>query len=228
MFNLDEILCNIKNEKIRILVYNMLKLNPDERIDAYMELAYFTKETCPVTMSNFLLHFNIMINRSMFYQSDLVIGFFNKYWISILKFIYGENENPLPLKQNLNLEIINQIFLNNPFSSGAMQNLMKKNSVGHFCVNEYEFVVNFDIKELINYRQKNNNNNDKEEYNKDCSLIIIQYLLKNMKNVKFETSNYVAMEMVKNLCEKLPDITKLQTIIPYYVENMQQNVIQQN
>ena len=219
LFNLDEILNDIKNEKIKIMVSNMLKLDPEERIDANRALVYFTLEICPVVMSNFLLQFNIMINYSMFYQPDLVIGFLNKYWTSILKLIYGENENPVAFNQSLNLEIVNQIFLNNPFTSGVMQNLIKKNSDGHFCVNDYIFIINLDIKELIDYREKNNNK-EKEEYNKDCCLIIINYLLKNMKNVKYETSNYVAMEMVKNLCTKLPDITKLQTIIPYFVANV--------
>ena len=44
-----------------------------------------------------------------------------------------------------------------------------------------------------------------------------------MQNTKYETSNYVAMEMLRNFCVKLPDITKLQVIIPYMINNIKRS-----
>jgi hypothetical protein len=41
-----------------------------------------------------------------------------------------------------------------------------------------------------------------------------------MKNVKYETTNLVAMEMVKNISNKLPDIFILKNIIPHFVDNL--------
>ena len=41
-----------------------------------------------------------------------------------------------------------------------------------------------------------------------------------MQNTKYDSSNLVALEMVKCLSYKLDDITKLKLIIPYFVENL--------
>ena len=41
-----------------------------------------------------------------------------------------------------------------------------------------------------------------------------------MQNTKYDSSNLVALEMVKCLSNKLDDITKLKLIIPYFVENL--------
>lgn len=44
-----------------------------------------------------------------------------------------------------------------------------------------------------------------------------------MQNTKYDTTNLVALEMVKCLSYKLDDITKLKLIIPYFVENLRRD-----
>ena len=63
----------------------------------------------------------------------------------------------------------------------------------------------------------------KKKNNEECAFIIINLIIQNMQNTKYETSNYVAMEMLRNFCVKLPDITKLQVIIPYMINNIKRS-----
>ena len=222
LFDIEEFLKKIKSEKIKNLIKKMIIINPKERITIEEALNYFQKEICPNVMKGFLIHFNVIINNSIFWQPDLIIGYIYRYWNSIWKMIFGENDIPIPLNNKLNLEIINLLILENPINLNLSKSLLKKDNNDIFCYDQYKFMINLLTKELIKDKEfLNESDSEINEYNKDCVLIIINYLVKNMKNVKYESSNLAAMEMVKNLSSKLPDIFNLKNIIPYFVDNLE-------
>ena len=218
--NIDELLAKIP-ENICKIIKDMIKINPRERITIKEALDRFSNEICPITMTGFLLHFNFAVNSTVFWKPDLIIGFLYRYWIPIWKMIFGPDDPPSILYQQLNLAIINKIILENPF--------MPNYSSGKFVKNEdsdYLYLKNyklfFDVdsgnikeKEMAILKEKYDKNN-----NKDCVFIILNYLVQNMQNTKYDSTNLVALEMVKCLSYKLDDITKLKLIIPYFVENL--------
>ena len=222
LFDIEEYLKKIKNKKIKDLIYKMIKINPEERISIEEALNYFCKEICPFVMKGFLIHFNLIINNSIFWKPDLIIGYIYRYWNHIWKMIFGKDDIPIPLNNKLNLEIINLLILENPINLNAKKSLLKKDENEIIYYDQNKFVINILTNELI--LDKNDSNeidSEKNKNNKDCVLIIINYLVKNMKNVKYESSNLAAMEMVKNLSSKLPDIFNLKNIIPYFVDNLE-------
>ena len=227
LFDIEEYLKKIKNQKIKKLIYDMIKLNPAERISLKKALDYVSNEICPITMKGFLIHFNMMINNTIFWKPDLIIGYFYKYWNSIWKMIFGINDTPLSLHKKLNLEIINQIILNNPINQNPSISILKIDEKGNFYYGNNKFILNVANGELI-VDENEIKSNEKETIfeknnNKDCIFILINYLVKNMKNVKYETSNLAAMEMVKNISSKLPDVFKLKNILPYFVDNLRRS-----
>ena len=219
-FDIEEILVKIP-EKIRNLIKDMIKIDPNERITIKDALDRFSQEICPITMTGFLLHFNTIINSTVFWKPDLIIGFIYRYWIPLWKMIFGPDDTPAVLYQHLNLAIINKIILENPlmqnFFSGKF---IKKVDNDYIYLKDYKFFFDPDsgiinkkeINELKELYDKNNNRN--------CVYIIINFLLQNMQNTKYDSTNLVALEMVKDLSYKLDDITKLKLIIPYFVENL--------
>ena len=113
--------------------------------------------------------------------------------------------------------------MKNPINLNSTKSLLKKDENELFYYDKNKFIINILTNQLI---INNNNDNPTENIfeknnNKDCVLIIINFLVKNMKNVKYESSNLAAMEMVKNLSSKLPDIFNLKNIIPYFVDNLE-------
>ena len=222
-FNIDEILIKIP-ENIRNLIKDMIKINPSERITIKDALARFSNEICPITMTGFLLHFNTLINSTSFWKPDLIIGFIYRYWITLWKMIFGPDDTPAILYQNLNLAIINKIILENPLMQNYFSGkFIKKEDSEYLYLKNYKLFFDPDSglineKGMIELREKYDKNN-----NKDCVFILINFLLQNMQYTKYDSTNLVALEMVKDLCYKLDDITKLKLIIPYFVENLKRN-----
>jgi len=218
--NIEDLLAKIP-ENICKIIKDMIKIDPKERITIEEALKRFSYEVCPITMTGFLLHFNTVVNSTIFWKPDLVIGFIYRYWIPLWKMMYGPNDPPSILYQHLNLAIINKIILENPF----MQNFFsgkfskKKNSEFLFLKNYQLFFEadsgNINEKGMNELKEKYDKNN-----NQDCAFIIINFLLQNMQNTKYDSTNLVALEMVKCLSYKLDDIAKLKYIIPYFVENL--------
>jgi phosphoinositide-3-kinase regulatory subunit 4 len=215
---LEDLLKDIKNIKIKNLILDMIKINPEERIIIDAALKRFTEEVCPITMTGFLFHLNIIINKTEFWKPDFLIGFLYRYWETIWKMIYGPSSTPGQLFQRMNFPIINKLIADNPISYNLRYSLFKKDKKGIFSIDEYNLLfapsdgkINFEYTDESIFKKNNN---------EDCVFIIINLLIQNFQNVKYETSNYVAMEMLKNFCVKLPDIIKLQLIIPYLVNNI--------
>ena len=211
-------------ENILNLIKDMIKINPKERISIKDALNRFSNEICPITMTGFLLHFNTLINSTVFWKPDLIIGFIYRYWISLWKMIFGPNDTPAVLYQHLNLAIINKIILENPlmqnFFSGKF---IKKEDSEYLYLKSYKLFFDPDSGIINEKSMKELNEKYDKNNNKDCIFIIINFLLQNMQNTKYDSTNLVALEMVKELSKKLDDITKLKLIIPYFVENLKRD-----
>ena len=222
-FNIDEILLRIP-ENIRNLIKDMIKLNPAERISIKDALNRFSNEICPITMTGFLLHFNALINSTVFWKPDLIIGFIYRYWISLWIMMFGPDDTPAILYQNLNLAIINKIILENPLMQNYFSGkFIKKEDSEYLYLKNYRLFFDPDSgiineKGMNELKEKYNINN-----NKDCVFILINFLLQNMQYTKYDSTNLVALEMVKDLCYKIDDISKLKLIIPYFVENLKRD-----
>ena len=218
--NIEDLLAKLP-ENICIIIKDMIKIDPKERITIEEALNRFSNEVCPITMTGFLLHFNTIVNSTIFWKPDLVIGFIYRYWIPLWKMMYGPDDPPSILYQHLNLAIINRIILENPFVQSYFSGKFKKKEDGDFLfLKNYKLLFdadsgNINEKGIIEIKEKYDKNN-----NKDCAFIIIIFLLQNMQNTKYDSTNLVALEMVKCLSYKLDDITKLKLIIPYFVENL--------
>ena len=215
--NIEELLKGITNDKIKVLILEMLKINPNERITIDKALKIFIEEICPFVMTGFLFHLNIIINKTSFWKPDLLIGFLYRYWNTIWKLIYGPSSLPIPLFQRMNFPIINKLIADNPITTYIRNPIFKREN-GIYIIDDFKLLfepsegkINFEYKDEDIFKKNNN---------EECVFIIINLLLQNMQNTKYETSNYVAMEMLKNFCVKLPDITKLQVIIPYFINNI--------
>ena len=218
---IKDLLKGITNDKIKNIILDMIKIDPKERITIDKALKIFTEDVCPLFMTGFLFHFNIIINKTIFWKPDFLIGFLYRYWETIWKLIYGPSSSPKPLVQRMNFPIINKLIADNPITINLRNAIFKRDKNGIYNIDEYKLLFepsegkfNFEYKDE-NIFKKNNN--------EECAFIIMNLIIQNMQNTIYETSNYVAMEMLKNFCIKLPDITKLQVIIPYLINNIKRS-----
>ena len=217
--DINELLKKVEVDEVRDLIYHMIKVEPDERISLLGALSYFIVKICPYSMKGFLIHFNMIICNTIFWKPDLIIGFIYRFWNSIWKMIFGPTTNPIKLNRKLNSEIVNQLIVNNPFNHNPEKSILKMDKKGYFNYALNNFILNVFTGELYD-DDKNTEDIYEVNNNRDCLLIIINYLVKNMKHVEYETSNLAAMEMVKNLSSQLDDIFKLKNILPYFVDNL--------
>ena len=216
---IDEILSKIP-ENIRNLIYKMIEKDPEKRIDITEALQIFSTEICPIGITGFLFHFNSIITSTKFWRPDFIIGHIYRYWKPIWKIIFGINEEPIPLKQNLNFSIVNKIILEEPFSVNAVDSIFTKNKNNELCIGNFQLI--FDPENGIINKKYFKEKKNKGDYinNRDCIFIIIDYLLESMQYAKYDTTNLVAMEMLNILSKKLPDIMKLQITLPYFISNL--------
>ena len=221
LFNIDEILSKIHQKSIRSLLYKMLAVNPEDRINITEALKIFSNEICPNTITGFLFHFNSVIISTKFWRPDLIIGHLYRFWTPIWKIIFGVNDNPIPLKQNINYVVVNKIILEEPFSLNGTNTLFTKNKDNILCIDDYELIFNPENCKLYKkYCIENEFEDEKKVNNKNCIFIIINYIFEAMQYTKYDTTNLVAMEMLNILSKKLDDVMKLQLILPYFISNL--------
>ena len=218
---MDDLLKGIPNDKIKNIILEMIKIDPKERISINNAIKKFTTEVCPLAMTGFLFHFNVIINKTEYWKPDLLIGFLYRYWDTIWTIIYGPKSTAPQLFQRMNFPIINKLIADNPITLNMRNSIFKRDNENIYYIDDYKFLFEpTDGKIKFKYENENifkNNNNE------ECVFIIINFIIQNMQNTKYETSNYVAMEMLTNFCTKLPDITKLQVIITYLINNMKRS-----
>ena len=205
--NIKEKLKNIKDENLKILLFKMLEIDPEKRINSEGAFIFFLDNICPLFIKGFLVFFNCLINKTKFWKPDLMIGLFYKHWKQIWKLIFGYNEKAPLIKECLNFSLINKIFLDS--SLLKIQYLIEKEK-------------NFKL--LINIKNTEEIIKEKEiENDKKCILLLFNYIVEAMQNVKYESSNWVALEMIKCILTKVPDKLKLLRIIPYFIENIKRH-----
>ena len=216
LFNIDEILSKIPQKNIRNLIYKMIAVNPEERIEISEALKIFSNEICPIAIPGFIFHFNSVITSTKFWKPDLIIGHIYRYWGTIWKIIFGVNENPIPLNQTLNFSIINKIILESPFTNFGENSLFIRNSDNVLNLGNFELIMNSENGEILEkYLQKCDNIE-----NKSCLYIIIDYILEAIQYTKYDTTNLLALEMLYVLSKKLSDVAKLQLTLPYFINNL--------
>ena len=217
LFNIDEILSKIPQSNIRSLIYKMIAINPEERIDISEALKIFSNEICPIAIPGFIFHFNTVITSTKFWKPDLIIGHIYRYWGTIWKIIFGINENPIPLNQNLNFSIINKIILESPFTNFGDSSIFSRNEQNLLYIGNYELIMNPENGEIYEKYLKRCDNIE----NKSCIYIIIDYILEAIQYTKYDTTNLLALEMLYILSKKLSDVAKLQLTLPYFINNLQ-------
>ena len=217
LFNIDEILSKIPQSNIRSLIYKMIAINPEERIDISEALKIFSNEICPIAIPGFIFHFNTVITSTKFWKPDLIIGHIYRYWGTIWKIIFGINENPIPLNQNLNFSIINKIILESPFTNFGDSSIFSRNKQNLLYIGNYELIMNPENGEIYEKFLKRCDNIE----NKSCIHIIIDYILEAIQYTKYDTTNLLALEMLYILSKKLSDVAKLQLTLPYFINNLQ-------
>jgi serine/threonine protein kinase len=216
LFNIDEILSNIPQNNIRSLIYKMIEINPEKRIDITEALNILINEICPIPIPRFFLHFNAVITSTKFWKPDLIIGHIFRFWETIWKIIFGANEEPIPLSQNLNFSITNKIILESPFSIFGENSIFNKDMDNVVYLGEQELIMNPDNGEILEKHLKKCDNVE----NKSCIYLIIDYILHAIQYTKYDTTNLLALEMLYILSKKIPDIAKLQLILPYFISNL--------
>ena len=208
--DINDKLSNINDEKLKDLLLKMFEINPYNRINAKDALNYFIDNICPIFISGFQNYFNTLILKTCYWKPDMIIGFFYRYWESIWKLMFGINEKIPYVEECLNFFIINKLYLDE--STFTILELFESKNL----------TIVLDLKEnkIINETNRNeiivNNENSKE-----CILLLFNYIVEAMQYVKYESSNWVTLEMIKCIIKKVPDHITLFRIIPYFVDNLQ-------
>ena len=210
-FSTKEPLSRIQNEKLRTIIEKMIDLNPENRPTIKEALQYFADEICPITIPKCILQFNALINLTSYWKPDMLIGAHYKHWIQIWKVLFGPKKEVPLLCQKLNAPILNKLILKPSFPMILEPNEDKLSLRGFDFIldkDDYSKLVNEDnlSKEVFT-----NNSNSK------CVILFVNYLLQALPNVKYESSVLVGMEMLKNFCKEVSDLTKISYIIPYFV-----------
>ena len=216
LFNIDEILSKIPQNNIRSLIYKMIEVNPEKRIDITEALNSMLNEICPIAIPGFIFHFNSIITSTKFWKPDLIIGHIYRYWGTIWKIIFGANEQPIPLSQNLNFAIINKIILESPFTNFGEGAIFVRNMNNVVYLGNQELIMNPENGEINEKYLKKCDNIE----NKSCIYLIIDYILEAIQYTKYDTTNLLALEMLYILSKKIPDVAKLQLILPYFISNL--------
>ena len=216
LFNIDEILSKILQNNIRSLIYKMIEVNPEKRIDITEALNIMLNEICPIAIPGFIFHFNSIITSTKFWKPDLIIGHIYRYWGTIWKIIFGANEQPIPLSQNLNFAIINKIILESPFTNFGEGAIFVRNMNNVVYLGNQELIMNPENGEINEKYLKKCDNIE----NKSCIYLIIDYILEAIQYTKYDTTNLLALEMLYILSKKIPDVAKLQLILPYFISNL--------
>ena len=216
LFNIDEILSKIPQNNIRSLIYKMIEVNPEKRIDITEALNIMLNEICPIAIPGFIFHFNSIITSTKFWKPDLIIGHIYRYWGTIWKIIFGANEQPISLSQNLNFAIINKIILESPFTNFGEGAIFVRNMNNVVYLGNQELIMNPENGEINEKYLKKCDNIE----NKSCIYLIIDYILEAIQYTKYDTTNLLALEMLYILSKKIPDVAKLQLILPYFISNL--------
>ena len=210
----------IRDKGIKLMLMQMLDINPEKRIKLGIALKMFSDNLCPAPITKFIVHLNLMMIEYEYYKNDLLVGLMYKHFQQIWKSLCINNEKLVDLGKNVP---ILKMKLNKNIIVFLLKN--KNNSIYHvgrefplaFIPNENkEKFIESNINEDFFIEDHDFDNNN------DCAIIIIKYLLSCLDNIKYISSYFVIFEMIFNFTQILiansnTDII-IEFIVPYYIK----------
>lgn len=206
-FDLSSVLSRIRDKNLEEVLMKMLDTDPSKRVGTKECLNIFEKQICPVSFSGLLIHINTLLIRTEYWKPDRRIGIIYKHWKQIWKVIYGPSSNIPELFNNLNHHILNKLILLKSFTSPITFQLIINNQ------NDNDLVCDYD--ESIFSQNENS----------ESILIIVNLILSSILYCKYSTTKILGLEMLRIFSNKLPDIMKIQLIIPYMITLLRDNSI---
>ena len=214
--NLKNKLEDIKDLNIRLLLQQMIEIDPKKRpklnylIDKFNNILQG-----PIT--SFIARINLMIIAYEYHYNDLLVGLLYKHFQQIWKLcIKNKNLSELEipkLKKKLNKNIILYILS----SPNNIYDIATQFRLEFIKNNNNEIFTESDI--IQNY-SKNDNMYDWDS-NNDGTIIIVKYLLSCLENIKYISTFSVIFEMLFNLSKILVKNDNssfiLDIIVPYYL-----------
>lgn len=217
--------------KLYGLIIKMLSINPEERPNIRTVFKEFTNKIAPISFGSMFLQINTLMISSDIWFPDNRIGLFYKHWNQIWKIILGprlfnlkesnickNNLNDvnniiqlLNIQESLNLSIVNKLLLDKPFENKFYLDSM-------FLNNNLSKIKDEDL-----YLDEQNQNIFKDKNNVDSIFIFINWILPTLKYSKYSSTKLIAIEMLLKFSKFIPDIDKIQILIPYFTKTFQDN-----
>ena len=199
-YDLSYALSKINDKNLEEILMKMLAIDPSKRIETKECLNLFDKLICPISFNGLLIHINTVLIRSDFWKPDRRIGLIYKHWRQVWKIIYG-NSSPIPeLYRNLNHHILNKLILYNAFSDPMTFPLAIDNQ------NDEKIICPGNDENIFFINQ-----------NSESTLLVVNLILSSILYCKYSTTKILGLEMLRIFSKMLPDISKIQIIIPYMI-----------
>ena len=188
---------------LKDLLIKMLDVNPKNRIGIQDALNYFICNICPFPITKFIFHFNIMISFYNYYKGDLLIALISKHWSQIYKCLFKSNGVvPIPTEK-FNFQVISELL-----QSKSIYDIILSDQQLAYCFVKSENDTAISDEKLINHSSIPASK---------CALIILNYLLRSLRVVQYQSSILAAIELIELLSNQMKKKYVITLIIPYLV-----------
>lgn len=221
------------------IITKMLSIEPNDRPNIKDIFNEFTLEVAPISFSSMLFQFNHLIVNNNYWNPDMLIGLIYKHWNQIWKVILGpqninniinnENKNFLYLYQPLNSKIVNELILDKAFDrvfdlkSLLFTSNLKVLYNEELLINSSEDKKEFKLTLYDDLILTINNNTFSQKENNETILILLDWILPALFSAKYPSTKIVGLEMLLKFSERVTDLDKIQLILPYFTELLEDN-----